>query len=101
MGSCHSSVNNIVRRDKTEGIEAFGGIRYMSPEQEEASLTPFVEQAAVGKIIEITNIYTAYREAIGHSATRNAIYYLRKSTAGERLCRGRHPKNKRGSHCSL
>lgn len=99
VGICHSSVNNIVRRYKAEGIEAIvgkrhcGGNRYMSPAQEEAFLAPFVEQATAGKIIEITDIYNAYQEAIGHPATRNAIYYILGKHGWRKIMpRGRHPK---------
>ena len=99
VGVCHSSVNNIIRRYKTEGIEAIvgkrhhGGNQYMTPEQEEAFLAPFVEQAMAGKIVEITDIYNAYQEAIGHPATRNAIYYILKKHGWRKIMpRGRHPK---------
>lgn len=99
VGLCHSSVNNIVRRYKAEGIEAIvgkrhnGGNRYMTNEQEEAFLKSFVEQGEAGKIIEVTEIYNAYQEEIGHPATRNAIYYILKKHKWRKIMpRGRHPK---------
>lgn len=94
-----SSVNKIVNRYKTEGMPAIvgkrhrGEHRYMTDEQEEAFLAPFMEMAEAGKIVEITDIYNAYQEAIGHRATRNAIYYILKKHGWRKIMpRGRHPK---------
>ena len=65
----------------------------MTNEQEEAFLAPFVALAKEGKIVEITDIYNAYQEAIGHPATRNAIYYILGKHGWRKIMpRGRHPK---------
>jgi transposase len=99
VGISHSSVNKIVNRYQEEGMQAIvgkrhnGEHRYMTNEQEEAFLAPFVALAKDGKIVEITDIYNAYQEAIGHAATRNAIYYILKKHGWRKIMpRGRHPK---------
>lgn len=99
VGICHSSVNKVVNRYKEEGMQAIvgkrhnGEHRYMANEQEEAFLAPFVALAESGNIVEITDIYNAYQEAIGHPATRNAIYYILKKHGWRKIMpRGRHPK---------
>lgn len=99
VGICHSSVNNIVKRYKKEGMKAIvgkrhnSGNRYMTFEEEAEFLKPFVEQGAAGRIVEVTEIYNAYLAAIGRPATRNALYYLLKKHGWRKIMpRGRHPK---------
>ena len=99
VGIEHSTVNKIVNRYQVEGMQAIvgkrhiGEHRYMTNEQEEAFLAPFVALAEEGKIIEITDIFNAYQEAIGHPATRNAIYYILGKHGWRKIMpRGRHPK---------
>ena len=98
-GMCHASINKIVNRYKAEGMEAIvgkrhnHGNRYMSLEEEKAFLARFREQAEAGKVIEVTEIYMAYQEAVGHPVTRNAIYYLLKKHKWRKIMpRGQHPK---------
>lgn len=99
IGMCHASINNIVNRYKAEGMEAIigkrhnHGNRYMSLEEEKAFLARFREQAEAGKVIEVTEIYMAYQEAVGHPVTRNAIYYLLQKHGWRKIMpRGQHPK---------
>lgn len=99
VGVCHSTVNNIVNRYQAEGMEAIvgkrhhGGNRNMSDEQEKEFLKAFVERAESGQIVEVTEIYNAYVEAIGHPATRNALYYILKKHGWRKIMpRGRHPR---------
>jgi len=98
-GLCRTSVNKIVNRYKTEGIEAIigkrhhGGHRYMTLEEEKAFLEGFREQGEAGKVIEVTDIHLAFQEAVGHPVTRDAIYYLLKKHGWRKVMpRGRHPK---------
>lgn len=99
IGICHSTVNNIVNRYQAEGMEAIigkrhhGGNRYMTDEEEAEFLKTFVEQGEAGQIVEVTDIYNAYVEAIGHPATRNALYYILKKHGWRKIMpRGKHPK---------
>ena len=99
LGMYASSVNRIVNRYKAEGMEAMvgkrhnGGNRYMSNEEEETFLAQFRERGEAGTVIEVTDIYLAYQRAVGHSVTRNAIYYLLNKHGWRKVMpRGRHPK---------
>lgn len=94
-----TSVNRIITRYKEQGIESIvgkrhnHGNRYMSYEEEEAFLETFRERAQAGQIIEVTEIYKAYKVAVGHEVTRNAIYYLlRKHKWRKVMPRSKHPK---------
>ena len=98
-GLCHTSVNKIVNRYKLEGMQAIigkrhhGGHRYMTLEEEKAFLARFQAEGEAGKIIEVTDIHLAFQEAVGHSVTRDAIYYLLKKHKWRKVMpRGRHPK---------
>lgn len=94
-----SSVNAIVKRYQEQGIEVLvskrhdHGNRYMTREQEVEFLKAFVARAEAGQIVEVTEIYQAYQEAVGHTVTRNAIYYmLHKHGWRKVMPRGKHPK---------
>ena len=94
-----SSVNLIVRRYHEQGMEAITGKRhnhgnrYMTFEQEKEFLKQFNESSRAGRVIEVTEIYLAYQEAVGHGVTRGAIYYLLKKHGWRKIMpRGRHPK---------
>jgi transposase len=75
-------VNRILARYKKEGMEAMvgkrhhHGNRYMSREEETAFLLQFQRRSEAGQIIETREIHQAYEKAVGHSVTRNMIYYL-------------------------
>lgn len=94
-----SSVNLIVRRYQEQGIEAIvgkrhnHGNRYMTIDQENVFLEQFRERSRAGQIVEVTEIYLAYREAVGHEVTRSAIYYLLRRHGWRKIMpRGSHPK---------
>ena len=94
-----TSVNRNIRIYRQEGIEAITGRRhnhgnrYMSNEEEEAFLEQFREQSESGQIIEVTDIYKAYQESVGHAVTRNAIYYILKKHKWRKVMpRSKHPK---------
>lgn len=98
-GMYASSVNRIVNRYQTEGMQAIvgkrhnHGNRYMTYEQEVAFLEQFKEKSEAGHIVEVTEIHLAYQEAVGHPVTRNAIYYLLKKHGWRKIMpRGKHPK---------
>lgn len=98
-GLCPTAVNKIVNRYKEQGIEVIvgkrhnGGHRYMTPEEELAFVARFRAEGEAGKIIEVSDIHKAFQEAVGHSVTKEAIYYLLKKHAWRKVMpRGRHPK---------
>lgn len=99
VGLHETSVSRLIGRYKSEGMEAIVGIRhnhgnrYMTMAQEEAFLAKFKEQAVGGHVIEVTQIHKAYEEAVGHSVTRAAIYYLLHKHKWRKIMpRSRHPK---------
>ena len=94
-----SSVNLIVKRYQEQGIHAIvekrhnHGNRYMTFDQETAFLAEFMERGRAGQVIEVTEIYLSYQRAVGHSVTRNAIYYLLHKHGWRKLMpRSSHPK---------
>ena len=94
-----SSVNGILKRYLEQGIKALvtkrhdHGNRYMTREEETKFLEAFTARGEAGQIIEVTEIYHAYQEAVGHPVTRNAIYYmLHKHGWRKVMPRGKHPK---------
>ena len=98
-GLCRTAVNKMVNRYKAGGMGVIvgkrhkGGHRYMSNEEEALFLSRFREQGEAGKVIEVTEIYRAYQEAVGHPVTRNAMYYLLAKHGWRKIMpRGKHPK---------
>lgn len=99
VGLHKSSVNMIVRRFHEQGISAIvekrhnHGNRYMTYDQETEFLQQFKERSEAGQVIEVTEIYLAYQEAVGHPVTRGAIYYLLHKHKWRKIMpRSRHPK---------
>lgn len=94
-----TSVNRILKRYQTQGIQAIVGVRhnhgnrYMTREQESEFLKQFSTMAEAGQVIEVTEIYRAYEQAVGHPVTRAAIYYLLKRHGWRKVMpRSKHPK---------
>lgn len=94
-----TSINRNIRIYRKEGIEAITGKRhnhgnrYMSLDEEVAFLEKYREESEAGHIIEVSDIYNAYQEAVGHPVTRNAIYYLLKKHKWRKVMpRSKHPK---------
>jgi transposase len=92
-------MNGILKRYLEQGIKALvtkrhdHGNRYMTREEETKFLEAFTARGEAGQIIEVTEIYHAYQEAVGHPVTRNAIYYmLHKHGWRKVMPRGKHPK---------
>ncbi len=82
-GLGHATVNQIVSRYKTKGIDAIvgkrhnHGNRYMTLDEERAFLARFQEEGEAGKVIEVTDIHLEFQKAVGHPVTRNAIFFHR------------------------
>ena len=94
-----TSVNRIVSRYKQEGILAITGKRhdhgnrYMTREGEQEFLSGFQRLSEAGHVIETRDIHRAFEETVGHTVTRNAIYYiLHKHGWRKVMPRSRHEK---------
>lgn len=99
IGLHYTSVSRIVNRYRVQGIESIVGVRhnhgnrYMTREQETEFLRKFSTLAEAGQVIEVTQIHRAYEEAVGHTVTRAAIYYLLKRHHWRKVMpRSKHPQ---------
>ena len=70
-----------------------GNHRNMSFEEEAAILAPFKARAEKGELVEISEIETAYQQAVGHSIGTSQIYYVLHRHGWRKVMpRSRHPK---------
>ena len=75
-------VSQLVAKYRDHGLEAISGNHYggnhrnMSFEEEAAILAPFKARAEKGELVEISEIETAYQQAVGHSIGTSQIYYV-------------------------
>lgn len=72
-----------------------GGRRhqYLTPEQEKALLTPFVERAEAGGMLTVADIQQAYREQTGKAVAPSTVYRLLERHGWRKVVpRPRHPK---------
>ena len=76
-------ITTLVAKYREKGLEAISGNHYggnrrnMSVEEEAAILAPFKAKAEQGKLVEISEIEAAYRNAVGHSIGTSQIYSQR------------------------
>ena len=98
-GYSFSNITRLVRTYRACGVGAIaethygGNHRNMSYEEEAALLKPFEEKAEAGQMIEISEIKTAYQEAVGRSVGASQIYYvLHRHKWRKVMPRSRHPK---------
>lgn len=67
---------------------------YMTAEEEEAFLHPFVEKAPQGGIVEIQEIKQAFEERIGATVPKSTIYRLLNRHGWRKIAPGKkHPKS--------
>ena len=92
-------VSQLVAKYRDHGLEAISGNHYggnhrnMSFEEEAAILAPFKARAEKGEVVEISEIETAYQQAVGHSISTSQIYYvLHRHGWRKVMARSRHPK---------
>ena len=82
-------VSQLVAKYRDHGLEAISGNHYggnhrnMSFEEEAAILAPFKARAEKGELVEISEIETAYQQAVGHSIGFTTFC---TDMAGERSC---------------
>ena len=92
-------VSQLVAKYRDHGLEAISGNHYggnhrnMSFEEEAAILAPFKARAEKGELVEISEIETAYHQAVGHSIGTSQIYYVLHRHGWRKVMpRSRHPK---------
>lgn len=76
-------------------VRARGGKhhQYLTPEQEQELLAPFVERAQAGGMLTVTEVQQAYRERSGKEVARSTIYRLLGRHGWRKVVpRPRHPK---------
>jgi transposase len=100
LGWCTATVHVMHSRWAKEGdsvfdVSARGGRhhQYLSPEQEEALLAPFVERAKAGGMLSASQIQRAYEAQTGKSVAPSTVYRLLDRHGWRKVVpRPRHPK---------
>ena len=94
-----STASKLIARYMRDGISAIaenhykGNRRNMSFEEEAAILTPFIERAKRGEMVDIKEIAAAYQKAVPHKISDTQIYYVLHRHGGRKIMpRSRHPK---------
>lgn len=65
----------------------------LSPQEEEALLAPFIEQARAGALLQVAQVQQAYEQRIGKSVAQSTIYRLLARHGWRKVVpRPRHPK---------
>jgi transposase len=100
LGWSTATVHVLHSRWAKEGEAIFevrerGGRRhqYLTPEQEQELLAPFVQRAEAGGMLTVAEVQQAYRERSGRQVARSTIYRLLERHGWRKLVpRPRHPK---------
>ena len=94
-----STASKLIARYMRDGISAIaenhykGNRRNMSFEEEAAILTPFIERAKRGEMVDIKEIAAAYQKAVPHKISDTQIYYVLNRHGWRKIMpRSRHPK---------
>ena len=94
-----STASKLIARYMRDGISAIaenhykGNRRNMSFEEEAAILTPFIERARRGEMVDIKEIAAAYQKAVPHKISDTQIYYVLHRHGWRKIMpRSRHPK---------
>ena len=94
-----STASKLIARYMRDGISAIaenhykGNRRNMSFEEEAAILTPFIERAKRGEMVDIKEIAAAYQKAVPHKISDTQIYYVLHRHGWRKIVpRSRHPK---------
>ncbi|MGM9650640.1 MAG: transposase [Faecousia sp.] len=92
-------VCQLVAKYRKNGLEAISGNHYggnhhnLSFEEETEILAPFKARAEKGELVEVSEIETAYRQAVGHSIGTSQIYYVLHRHGWRKVMpRSRHPQ---------
>ena len=94
-----SSISHIITCFRRKGIQGIrsrklgGNRRNLSREEEKEFLKRFLEQAAAGQVLEVSEIWRAYEELLGRRVSSCAVYGLLHRNGWRKVMpRGRHPK---------
>ena len=94
-----STASKLIARYMRDGISAIaenhykGNRRNMSFEEEAAILTPFIERAKRGEMVDIKEIAAAYQKAVPHKISDTQIYYVLHRHGWRKIMpRSRHTK---------
>ena len=94
-----STASKLIARYMRDGISAIaenhykGNRRNISFEEEAAILTPFIERAKRGDMVDIKEIAAAYQKAVPHKISDTQIYYVLHRHGWRKIMpRSRHPK---------
>lgn len=97
-----STASKLIARYMRDGISAIaenhykGNRRNMSFEEEAAILTPFIERAERGELVDIKEIAAAYQKAVPHKISDTQIYYVLHRHGWRKIMpRSKHPKKAR------
>ena len=75
-----AKISSLYKRFGPQGLETVGpgGRRndYLSKDEEEVFLTPFIERAAQGEIVTSKLIQAAFEQRLGHEVDQSTIYRL-------------------------
>ena len=92
-------VTTLVAKYRDKGLEAISGNHYggnhcnLSFEEETEILALFKARAEKGELVEVSEIETAYRQAVGHSIGTSQIYYVLHRHGWRKVMpRSRHPQ---------
>ena len=92
-------VTTLVAKYRDKGLEAISGNHYggnhrnLSFAEETEILAPFKARAEKGELVEVSEIETAYRQAVGHSIGTSQIYYVLHRHGWRKVMpRSRHPQ---------
>ena len=67
--------------------------QYLTPEEEQELLAPFVQRAEAGGLLTVAEVQQAYRERAGKEVARSTIYRLLERHGWRKVVpRPRHPK---------
>ena len=102
VGYNYKAVGNIISKYFKEGLAGIlgenrkgGNKRYLSVEEEDLLLKPFLKQAEQGKLLIVAGIHEAYEKKIGHSVPASTIYrMLARHNWRKIVPRSKHPKSK-------
>lgn len=100
LGWSTATVHVMHSRWAKEGEAVFdvrprGGRRhqYLSPEQETALLSPFVDRATAGGMLTVAEVQKAYQERVGREVASSTVYRLLERHGWRKVVpRPRHPK---------
>lgn len=98
-GLSQTNMSRLVRQYREKGLEEFsskhyrGNHRNLSCEEELSVLKPFKERAEKGQIVEVSEIASAYQEAVGRPVAPNYIYFVLHRHGWRKVMpRSKHPQ---------